>query len=57
MKYAIKVIDVKGNEFLLCEEGKDSFQMFEEYADADDFNYDFEQSLEDGMSSVVVEFN
>lgn len=57
MKYAIKVIDAKGNEFLLCEEGKDSFQTFDEYADADDFNYDFEQTLDSEMSSVVVEFN
>lgn len=57
MKYAIKITDEKGSEFLLCEEGKDSFQVFDEYADADDFNYDFEQSLNNGISSVVIEFN
>lgn len=57
MKYAIKITDAKGNDFLLCEEGKDAFLMFDEYADADDFNYDFEQSLADGMSSAVIEFN
>jgi hypothetical protein len=57
MKYAIMITDAKGSEFLLCEEGKDSFLMFDEYADADDFNYDFGQSLADGMSSAVIEFN
>lgn len=57
MKYAIKITDAKGSEFLLCEEGRESFQTFDEYADADDFNYDFEQSLANGMSSTVVEFN
>lgn len=57
MRYAIKITDAKGNDFLLCEEGKDAFQVFDEYADADDFNYDFEQSLPEGMSSAVIEFN
>jgi len=57
MRYAIKITDAKENDFLLCEEGKDSFMTFDEYADADDFNYDFEQSLADGMSSAVIEFN
>lgn len=57
MKYAIQITDAKGNGFLLCEEGVEAFHVFEEYTDVDDFNYDFEQSLPEGMSSAVIEFN
>lgn len=57
MKYAIKLVDELGQEFLLLEEGKAEYQTFDSFKDADDFNYDFEQTLEDGLTSVVVEFN
>lgn len=56
-KYGIKVIDVNGNEFLLCKEGSSEFETFDTYEDADDFNYEFEDTLTDGLSSVVVEIN
>lgn len=55
MKYGIKIVDVKGNEYLLCEEGTTEFQVFDNFADADDFNYEYEDSLPDGLLSEVVE--
>ncbi|WP_433943624.1 hypothetical protein [Paenibacillus sp. SN-8-1] len=57
MQYAIQLTDENGNEFLLLEEGKEGYQTFDSFEDADDFNYEFEQSLEDGVTSAVVEFN
>lgn len=56
MRYAIQ-IKVDGSDYLLCEEGKETFELFDTYEEADDFNYDFEQSLEEGSTSAVVEFN
>ena len=57
MRYAIKLVDQKGTEYLLLEEEGTEYQVFDSYEEADDFNYDFEQTLEDGLTSVVVEFN
>jgi len=57
MAYAIQVTDVKGENFVLLNEDNADFQRFDTFEDADDFNYEFEQTLEDGLSSAVVEFN
>ncbi|WP_186331542.1 hypothetical protein [Paenibacillus xylanexedens] len=58
MAYAIQVTDVnKGEGFLLLTEDNADFQRFDTFEEADDFNYEFEQTLEDGLSSAVVEFN
>lgn len=58
MAYAIQVTDVnKGEGFVLLTEDNSDFQRFDTFEEADDFNYEFEQTLEDGLTSVVVEFN
>ena len=57
IKYGIKIVDVNGYEYLLCEEGSAEFQTFDNYEDADDFNYEFEDTLTDGLSSEVIEID
>ena len=57
IKYGIKIVDANGYEYLLCEEGSTEFQTFDNYEDADDFNYEFEDSLTDGLSSEVIEID
>lgn len=57
MGYAIQVTNAKGEDFVLLNESNSEYQRFDTFEDADDFNYEFEQTLEDGLSSAVVEFN
>lgn len=54
MKYGIKITDASGGEYVLCAEGTDRFQTFRTYSKADDYNYEFENTLPDGMKSEVV---
>lgn len=55
--YAIKLIDLRsGQDYLLLEEGdSDSYLTFEQYADADDFNFEFKLTLDETLTSEVVE--
>lgn len=57
MGYVIQVTNAKGENFVLLNEENTDFQRFDTFEDADDFNYGLELTLEDGMSSAVVEFN
>jgi hypothetical protein len=58
MAYAIQVTNVnKGEGFVLLTEDNADFQLFDTFEDADDFNYEFEQTLKSGLSSAVIEFN
>jgi len=54
-RYGIQITDVDGNTFVLQAEGKQRYQAFRSYDRADDYNYDFDASLPEGMRSEVVE--
>ncbi len=51
-------IEIKGlseeKKYLLCEEGSAEALTFVIYEEADDYNYEFEDTLSDGLTSRVV---
>jgi hypothetical protein len=53
-KFGIQITDSIGTKFVLLAEGKDGYQTFSSYKKADDYNYEFEQTLEDGLTSTVI---
>lgn len=52
--YSIEIKDTKDKTYLLCEEGSTEVLTFAIYEEADDYNYDFEDTLSDGLTSHVV---
>ncbi|EJR82872.1 hypothetical protein COK65_30595 [Bacillus thuringiensis] len=52
--YAIEIKDTEGKMYLLCEEGSAEVLTFATYEEADDCNYEFEDTLSDGLTSHVV---
>ncbi|PFS38741.1 hypothetical protein [Bacillus thuringiensis] len=52
--YSIEIKDTKDKTYLLCEEGSAEVLTFAIYEEADDYNYDFEDTLSDGLTSRVV---
>lgn len=56
-KYGINIIDSEGNDYLLCKEGSDRFETFRSYEKADDYNYEFDASLPEGLRCDVVAVN
>lgn len=53
--YAIEIKDVSENKtYLLCEEGSNEVFTFATYEEAYDYNYEFEDTLSDGLTSRVV---
>lgn len=53
-RYGIQITDNNGETFVLLAQGKDRYQTFNSYAKADDYNYEFEDGLPDGVTSAVV---
>lgn len=53
-KYGIQITDANGENFVLLAEGKERYQTFKTYDKADEFNYEFENTLPDGLSSAVI---
>jgi hypothetical protein len=52
--YAIEIKDSTENKtYLLCEEGSNEVLTFTTYEE-DDYNYEFEDTLSDGLTSRVV---
>ncbi|PGB34900.1 hypothetical protein COM07_25930 [Bacillus toyonensis] len=52
--YAIELKGEEGKTYLLCEEGSTEVLTFATYEEADDYNYDFEDTLSDGLTSRFV---
>ncbi|MGF1433278.1 hypothetical protein ACQUW6_03340 [Bacillus thuringiensis] len=52
--YAIEIQDTEGKTYLLCKEGSAEVLTFVIYEEADDYNYEFEDTLSDGLTSRVV---
>ncbi|MGN4664749.1 hypothetical protein CON13_28955 [Bacillus cereus] len=52
--YAIEIKDMEGKMYLLCEEGSNEVLTFTTYEEADDYKYEFEDTLSDGLTSRVV---
>ncbi|KEK22484.1 hypothetical protein BAGA_18945 [Bacillus gaemokensis] len=53
--YAIEIKDAAdGKVYLLCEEGSAEVLTFDTYEEADDYNYEFEDILTDGLTSRAV---
>ncbi|MEI4801995.1 hypothetical protein WAZ07_11785 [Bacillus sp. FJAT-51639] len=53
--YAIEIKDVIDNKtYLLCEEDSNKVLTFTTYEDADGYNYEFEDTLSDWLTSRVV---
>ncbi|PFN86364.1 hypothetical protein COJ67_16580 [Bacillus thuringiensis] len=55
--YAIEIKDTESKTYLLCEEGSAEVLTFATYEEADDYNYEFEDTLSDGLTSRVVNAN
>ncbi|NIL33296.1 hypothetical protein [Bacillus thuringiensis] len=55
--YAIEIKDTEGKTYLLCEEGSTEVLTYTTYEEADDYNYEFEDTLSDGLTSRVVKTN
>ncbi|AJH82512.1 hypothetical protein P5775_29415 [Bacillus cereus] len=47
----------KDKTYLLCEEGSAEVLTFATYEEAGDYNYEFEDTLSDGLTSRVVKTN
>jgi hypothetical protein len=57
-KYGIKITDLHNRKYyLLLEENSDQYETFATFEDADDFNFEFSQTLEDLLTSEVVEID
>lgn len=53
--YSIEIKDAVDNKtYLLCEEDSNGLLTFNTYEEADDYNYEFEDTLSDGLTSRVV---
>ncbi|PFJ84007.1 hypothetical protein COJ11_32345 [Bacillus cereus] len=52
--YSIEIKDADNKTYLLCEEVSAEVVTFATYEDADDYNYEFEDTLPDGLTSHVV---
>lgn len=52
--YSIEIKDVDNKTYLLCEEGSNEVLTFATYEEATDYNYEFEDTLTDGLTSRVV---
>lgn len=52
--YAIEIKDMEGKMYLLWEEGSAELLTFVTYEEADGYNYEFEDTLSDGLTSRVV---
>lgn len=52
--YSIEIKDTEGKTYLLCVEGRSEVLTFATYEEADDYNYEFEDTLSDGLTSRVV---
>ncbi|MFD5259430.1 hypothetical protein ACFWJC_00915 [Bacillus wiedmannii] len=55
--YVIEIKDTENKTYLLCVEGRAEVLTFTTYEDADDYNYEFEDTLSDGLASRVVKTN
>ncbi|MED2615435.1 hypothetical protein [Bacillus toyonensis] len=55
--YAIEIKDTEGKMYLLCVEGSAKVLTFATYEEVDDYNYEFEDTLSDGLTSRVVKTN
>ena len=53
-RYGIQITDVNGENYVLLAQGKERYQTFSSYAKADDYNYEFEDGLPDGVTSAVI---
>ncbi|WJE22411.1 hypothetical protein QRY07_12010 [Bacillus cereus] len=51
--YSIEIKGADNKTYLLCEEGSNEVLTFTTYEDADDYNYEFEDTLSDGLTSCV----
>ncbi|HDR8522603.1 hypothetical protein [Bacillus toyonensis] len=52
--YSIGIKDEEDKTYLLCEEDSNEVLTFATYEEADDYNYEFEDTLPDGLTSHVV---
>ncbi|PFK48638.1 hypothetical protein [Bacillus cereus] len=52
--YAIKIKGTENKTYLLCVEGSNEVLTFATYEEAGDYNYEFEDTLPDGLTSLVV---
>ncbi|MGN4945203.1 hypothetical protein [Bacillus cereus group sp. MYBK104-1] len=52
--YSIEIKDTENKMYLLCIEGSNEVLTFATYEEADDYNYEFEDTLSDGFTSRVV---
>ncbi|WP_242264892.1 hypothetical protein [Bacillus cereus group sp. BfR-BA-01422] len=52
--YSIEIKNEEDKTYLLCEEGSTEVLTFTTYEEADDYNYEFEDTLSDGFTSRVV---
>ncbi|HHT7127812.1 hypothetical protein [Bacillus cereus] len=52
--YSIEIRDTEGKTYLLCIEGSAKVLTFATYEEANDYNYEFEDTLSDGLTSRVV---
>ncbi|MGI2709052.1 MULTISPECIES: hypothetical protein [Bacillus cereus group] len=52
--YAIEIKDMEGKTYLLCMEGRSDILLFETYEEAGEYNYEFEDTLKDGLTSRVT---
>ncbi len=53
--YAIEIKDnSEGKTYLLCVEGSTEVLTFAKYEEADDYNYEFEDTLPDVLTSRIV---
>ncbi|HDR7641222.1 hypothetical protein [Bacillus wiedmannii] len=52
--YAIEIKDTESKTYLLCKEASAEVLTFATYEEADDYNYEFEDTLSDRLMSRVV---
>ncbi|EOP02057.1 hypothetical protein MNO09_00350 (plasmid) [Bacillus sp. N5-665] len=52
--YAIEIEDTVDKTYLLSEEGSAGLLTLATYEEADDYNYEFEDILSDGLTSRVA---
>ncbi|MEH7028693.1 hypothetical protein [Bacillus wiedmannii] len=52
--YSFEIKGADNKTYLLCEEGSAEVLTFTTYEETDDYNYEFEDTLPDGLTSRVV---
>lgn len=52
--YSIEIKDEEDKTYLLCVEGSAELLTFDTYEEADDYNFEFEDTLFNGLTSRVV---